>query len=236
VSFDIDLEKEARFLGFEGVNNQSSPITPRIAVFESTLPAPEGKKVLLYVSEGARPIPLEDRVPGQASVEFVAQVCVNTQQNLKRYLEQIPKWPLRSLALACLLLSTSRSGSLRPGAMLSCSKSLGESHDTRLNTILLTRFAPLPYEQLKDEGPFNYLNVLAVTEDEAQVARLYSADHLMALLKYRGLDQVLRHKRSSVVARTGLLVESEQGSVNQSNASKAGMPTPHKDSSAISQL
>ena len=76
-----------------------------------------------------------------------------------------------------------------------------------LAAILLTPFNLIPDRILSAEVPFVYVNVLGITEDEAQLARALSADSLLACMRHKGLDQVTRDSRNSIFSKTEMELE-----------------------------
>lgn len=70
---------------------------------------------------------------------------------------------------------------------------------------LTTKFDGIPMVQLSSEGPFSYLNLIALCKDEVSLLERYSSDLLLALLRRKCHDQVNVFPRRSVTFASGFL-------------------------------
>ena len=223
-TYRLDLKKELEKLGAEQANlgdfEHVANSNIAVAAFDITSDPAAAERTLLYCSDGVRKLHSDARAEGQAGNEFITQVCVPAQKDLRTFITTLPEWPLKALHMAWVLLESSKSKTIRPGAGLSLGAAISGDPQSNLKTIFATRFPMLRYEQLCKEGPFYFINITAITDDEARVAKLYSAEHLTVLLRQRGMDQLIRPRRLSVVAKSGLLVENDSVASTSSNPTK----------------
>jgi hypothetical protein len=111
----------------------------------------------------------------------------------------------RVLTLGWILMQGSKTGCLRAGAGISAGTPLLQASRDRgepATTILVTPFSGSRSEQLAQDGPFYYLNLLAITEGEAKLAAEQSPEFLLTLLEYRKLDQRTKLDRPSITSRS----------------------------------
>jgi len=198
----LNLAKELGDLDMRSENLPSLEI--QVAVFEK--PSKSGERRLLYCSDGIRRLHSSLGANQHLGHEFIVQTVSDLNMSAPG-IESVPVWPTRLITLAWLLLESSKSKSVRLGAGLSLGTPLVGSQDPSLKSIFTTRYSAIGFEQLCAEGRFNYLNLIAINDDESEIARNYGAEHLLALLKYRKIDQEIRLKRPSVVAKSSLLVD-----------------------------
>ena len=216
-TLSLDLLFELKELGYDTAQMaQESSLghgAVKIGVFLNT-DSDNGETVLSYVSDGLRHIGIQKGKGKGKGTEFVVQLAVRsttTSTGLPLTSADVPCWPLRLFTLGWILLQSSKNGAAKPGAGLSSGGSLVTGFDSDLGTAFTTSLSRLRTEQLSPEGPFTYLNLVGITEDEAAVASRYSALFLTNILNYKKLDQITRPTRSSIVAKTGLLETPESG-------------------------
>ncbi|MCB0311312.1 MAG: suppressor of fused domain protein, partial [Bdellovibrionales bacterium] len=200
-SFEVHLPEELQKLDPEtaaesDLSTQQGQIA--VAIFDTKQTTRQGERVLLYCTDGIRKLHGQDGHKRIAGCEFVVQIAVTDESS------DFPVWPNRFLTLAWLLLESSKSKSIRPGTGLSLDVPLTDTPESPFRTIYTTRFAKLPSEQLCTDGPFYYLNITGIFEEEAEILRSSSADHLTALLEHRNADQIFREERASIATKSEL--------------------------------
>jgi len=208
LQFIIDLEQELQKLGYDTsslhdfINPNHKQITVR--VFDGSPSSDSRSSKLIYCTNGLRKLATSSSSKSGASqkkatgVEFVFQI---DQEKARSEHPDIPLWPARAITIAWILLQGSKSGSVKPGIGLSCEVPL-EENNSSLDTILLTEFSYLRSEFLSKHGPFSYINITGITKNEAALARDNSFEYLLALLQYKGLDQVSQPGRACLLAKT----------------------------------
>jgi len=212
-TFTIDLTRELPRLGYS--LSEKEPPHPsikegiRVAVFKRTSTKDrDGSFSLLFCSDGLRSIGLNKQTENACGSEVTFQlssISVNDPQSL---LEELSTWSKRAFVLAWILLIGKRSGKLTLGSGLSAGCSLLEGQkNSNLSAIFTTPFSFLPGEQLSKEGAFYYNNLVGITEDEAQLAKTHSLEHLYVLLKHKNLGDVTNPSRASILNRTELFVQ-----------------------------
>ncbi|RMG42927.1 MAG: hypothetical protein D6719_05025 [Candidatus Dadabacteria bacterium] len=202
-TFKVDLNNELRELGYGDINlSESSGINSEInlAVFQKPGSVSGSEENLLYVSDGVRLAAFNHSQRVTAGNEFVLQLPVTE-------LKQIPAvnpdtLAARMFTMAWILMQSSRSKTVAIGAGLSSETPIVPSCKSKINTVFVNDFYLLPAEQLSDTGTFKYLALIGITADEARIASQYSPRHLRAILKHRGLDQITRPLRSSIVKKS----------------------------------
>ncbi|MBX7138155.1 MAG: suppressor of fused domain protein [Oligoflexia bacterium] len=232
-SFEVDLQEQLALLGESVASHHSSdyPATPiRVAVFDGGSSEQE-QQVLLYVTDGMRRLYSGERKEHLPGNEFVFQLAMETKPDSLQHIKSIPKWPLKAFAMAWALLESSKSRTTRAGAGLHAPEALCGKSDERLKTVLVTRFSKMRTEQLSADGSFIYLNLTLIVDDEAQVAKLYSPEHLLTLLGHRKVDQITRLRRPSIVARSGIFVGNPED--NNARNAQSQQPTSTKSPSPL---
>ncbi|MBX7143815.1 MAG: suppressor of fused domain protein [Oligoflexia bacterium] len=213
----LDLIKELGGLGYE-----QEALTQSLAPADRTIPVGvfvrlESPQALIYVTDGLRRL-AADVAPGKVGSELVFQLGLAHTEGA---FSAIPDWPLRPLTLGWILIQSSRSKSLRPGAGLACGSPLIPQSDSELESVFTTQFAPVRNEQLSTCGEFTFANIVGITADETEAAGKYSAEYLLKLLEYKELDQHTKPWRSSIVSRSHFCPQSTSRAEGAQNASKA---------------
>lgn len=194
----LDLIKELGELGYD-----QETLTQSLAPADRTIPVGvfvrlESPQALIYATDGLRRL-AADSAPGKLGSELVFQLGLAYTDGA---FSVIPDWPLRPLTLGWILIQSSRSKSLKPGAGLACGSQLIPHSDSELESVFTTQFAPVRTEQLSTCGEFAFINIVGITADEATAAAKHSAEYLLKLLEYKELDQHTKPARSSIVARS----------------------------------
>lgn len=194
---ELDLLEQLTELGYDAEALQTGLADKDRRIPVGVFLRLEAPQALIYCTDGLR------RMAAQAGhiragTELVFQLGLSSHDDQAA----IPDWPLRPLSLGWVLMQSARSKSLGIGAGLSCDSSLIPDEDSELRCILATPFAAVKTEQLSSEGAFNYVNLIGICPDEAEVAASHSVDYLFKLLEYKELDQCTKPSRSSIVART----------------------------------
>jgi len=190
--------------------------------------APESKVALIYCTDGLRCSSLGSE-RSRAGCELVFQLEI-VGAEVARAEVSPPRWPARALTMGWVLLHHTPNKVLRSGFGFSCNVPLVPSTSTEsvqselsvavlrqehemvtvgvgprfhssINAIFTTEFAAVRGEQLASDQPFHYINIVGVNEEEAVLAESRSARHLTMLLKHRGLDQLTKLSRPSLVGR-----------------------------------
>jgi hypothetical protein len=123
----------------------------------------------------------------------------------------------RPLVVGWMLLQSARSNTIKVGSGLAVDVPLfpedlvggtkkglrrGTSARVPMKMILAAPFAKVRSEQLSEDGPFSYINIVAITEDESEFASRAKSETLLALLEHRRLTQISSPARSSLLFRT----------------------------------
>lgn len=202
--FTVDAAEQLQTLGYD-VSALPKDAESRFQVSVFQCESPDRKSsFLLYCSDGLRKLGLKNANGKGYGTELVFQLPIKgrIEEGSERSGEGIPMWPARPLTMAWILLHGAKSKTLRPGVRHTEGVSLVPGFDTDLRSILVGVFHRVREEQLSKEGPFFYMNVMGITDDEAALAEEYGANHLFALLEQRGLGQHTKPTRSSVLARS----------------------------------
>lgn len=213
--YTVDLAAELKSLGYEINDSEKASLTPQsftVTVFSSPDPDKSGSQLLTYVTDGLRSIGINKGTDDARGGEFVVQTIIEpqTSMGLKSVVtidvETLPRWPVKIITAGWILLRSSKTGRVKPGAGLAIgAEALFEGNDSALSTVFATKFLKIAGEQLSPEGAFEYISLIAISDDEAEVASLHTPHLLLTLLEYKKLNQVTKPSRSSLVAKTGLL-------------------------------
>ncbi len=213
--FSIDLAAELVKLGYEISETEKKALTPSsfsVAVFSSKDSEKSGAIILTYVTDGLRAIGIEKNSSEALGSEFVVQTVLEPKDSMGRKgvvsveAGTLPIWPVRMMTAGWILLKASKSGRVKPGAGLAVGRdSLFANEASSLTTVLTAKFPKIAGEQLSPEGAFEYISLIAISSDEAEVASKHSPHLLLTLLDYKKLQQITKPGRSSLVAKTGFL-------------------------------
>ncbi len=139
----------------------------------------------------------------KAGTEIVFQLPFDRQSTPP---EDLPALVAEALVMGWILMHGTKSRALKIGTGLSSRYPLGGDPSSQLNSVIVTTLTAIKSENLADDGPFYYMNIVGVTADEASFIKEHRKNHLIAALESRGLDQITQPKRSSVFARTEIEV------------------------------
>lgn len=206
----VDLQRELKQLGWEIHERDATKNPFSITVFCTQDNENPGKALLTYVSDGLRTIGIEKN-SDECGNECVIQALLEAPQafgqqgTLTIDTSSLPAWPIRLFTAAWVLLHSAKGGRVKPGAGLHVGGSALFDDPSHPSTIFTTRCKKLGGEQLCENGSYEYLNLIAVTEDEAQVAAVHGAELLLTLLEHKKLADITKPHRSSIVSKTSLL-------------------------------
>jgi nucleoid DNA-binding protein len=118
--------------------------------------------------------------------------------------EEIIEMARRPLSLGWLLAAGAEEDSLKVGTCLECSSKIFPKSSGDLTAVIC--LAPMLAQNLHttSDRQFRFLQLLGITGDEAQVCERIGFNHLSALLEYRGVHQITKPNRSSMISRTHL--------------------------------
>lgn len=198
----INLQSELRSLGYDlGSRDMNfSENLFRVGVFRSNNTNEECNSTLIFCTDGIRNLTNSSFQQQKSGTELIVQM--KEDEIPPEHQGQLPSWPLRVITLGWLLLNGRESRSLREGLGLSCDIPLSDREETILKAIFTTRHNSFPTPQLSGEGPFQYINLVGISPDEMKIAEEFSPDHLLTLLRFRGLDQCTRLMRQSLLTKT----------------------------------
>lgn len=203
-SFTVDVAAElSRIPGVQTVELPKELAVLSISVFQSgNLPEKDdldnrqrGRCNYVFCTEGMRGLGIGPDPRRALRCELTMEIPVDNS-------EQIPDWPKRAFALAALIVAQQLLG--KDCAWLGTPVALAEATSTRLEAILLQRYAAVGVEQLSPEGEFSYVNIIGITKDELELADTEGLSHLLALLRRKGLEQITKLDRNSVIAKTAV--------------------------------
>lgn len=213
-TFTVNIRDELFKLGYEAPalidRTEHGRDQIRLAVYVSDGREPGEGSSLVYCTDGLRETAYKHGHSTGCEIVFQLPVSSSEVEKLRAAEMEVPRWAARPICMGWLLLSTSSAKQLTIGSGLSCGHPICDSAHTELNTVFVTHFGRLSAVQQTETGAFTYQNVIGITDDEARVAKLYSPEHLITLLRYKKLDQLTKRKRSSIVARTNLLSDKDQ--------------------------
>jgi Suppressor of fused protein (SUFU) len=233
--FPLKIEKELEALGYELPKDlkHSSSLNIKVAIFENKI----GSQIqLIYCTDGLRNLGLSIKPKKDFAYsygnELVMQIAndasfqESAKDNSIRHDDLLlPNWPKQILALCWLLMNGSSTKTLKIGAGISHGSSLsGNSLLSKLTTIFVTKYSKSCSEILSHEGPFYYLNITGITDDESQFAENYGTKRLISILKHKKLDQVFKIGRSSVLNKTSFIenhVKPLENNVPQTRSEKS---------------
>ena len=207
---NINIYKEIKALGFDldrsyfGDNIEQESI--QVAIFANKN---SNQQQLIYCSEGLRNLTVDNN----SGNEFVFQVAYDADfrdsaKNSPDKLDDIllPTWPKTVLLMGWIMLQNSKSKSVKIGTSLSFNTKLcDELEQSKLTAVLSTPYALSRHEQLSNEKPFTYVNLLGITHDEYRLAENHSPDVLYALLKSKRSEQVTKLCRPNLLTKTTFL-------------------------------
>lgn len=195
-ALEVDVAKE--LLKIPGISVPELPAELQnitINVFAAT--QQDSRRTFIFCSEGVRGLAIGHDPRRVLRCELTMEVAAEGEVPSGM---EFPLWPRRAFALAAVLIAQQLLG--KDCAWLGGSIPLAADQQTNLAAVLLQRFSPISHEQLCVEGEFSYVNILGITADELALGETEGLSHLLALLKRKGLEQMTRLSRSSVIART----------------------------------
>lgn len=194
--FVVSIPHQLSSLGFDGeaIEKETSDHERSVAVAVFEGPSTSERKVYIYCTEGLRKLGYRSSPEGEkVGAELTVQVEDTNETG-----PELPRWPLRAIALGWALLRSSRGCFLRPGSGMSAELPLLLERP-HFRTILSAPFEHLSYRQLCGEGAFWFVNITIVRDDEARFAEIHTPERLLALLRSRGYDQLSRPTRRSIL-------------------------------------
>ncbi len=163
---------------------------------------------LVFVSHGLRSLAVALGTKLGFGTECVLQVAVNDtlREEIKRgEIDSLStsRWAASIFSLAWTLMRGSSSGCLRSGVGISCEDvplhvQAGKSSGPRM--VLATDFRLLPGAHCVQDGLFQYMSLIGITDGEVRFAQKYSSSQLISLLKRKNLDQVTHLGRTCVTS------------------------------------
>jgi hypothetical protein len=219
--FSINICKELKNLGFDldlsyfkdGMELENI----QVAVYANKNAK---QQQLIYCTDGLRNLGMQ---AGHVGNEFVFQVAYDSDfrdsaKNSASKLDDIllPSWPKAVLLMGWIMLLNSKTKSVSEGAALSLKTSLcTDITQSRLSAVICTNYSLAKVELLSNEGPFNLINLLGITNEEYKLSENYAADILITLLKEKRLDQVTKLCRPNLLTKTSFLDMTDSGRENQ---------------------
>ncbi len=200
----VDLPKQLEALGYDvAAFPKDIERAVSCAVFQ-TFDSREKVHYLVYCTDGLRKVGLNAKKSKGFGNEIVFQLPIGSvlDPTKPRDLSAIPLWPHRALTMAWILMQSSPSRTVRAGLKMTEGVPLVPDSDSELSSIFTTHFAAVREEQLSTEGPFFYVNVVGITQEEHQLAESNGSDFLRTILEYKKLLQFTKPLRSSVVSRS----------------------------------
>ena len=186
--FSIDIREEMRQLGYELPKGISPSI--RTAIFEVK---DNNKPCMLCCTDNLRNTSFNGSKP--AGIEFTFQInCINNLDAIDL--------AARTFSLGWVLLNSTKSGTLKPGIGLNCQTPLTGLKSCKLNSIFTTQFSKIRHPANSLNGVFSYINLIWLTEAEADLLSKTSPDHLLTILKYKNLDQITTPNRSCILRKS----------------------------------
>jgi len=225
---EIDVAKELADLGYDAslLPTDAAPKIPvahfivdtESAITRTATTGTDGKGTHLFCTNGLRFLGTSTSSQN-AEMQFGNEIVFQTTSRARDGLladsadaSQILQTAMRPLTVAWMLLQSSRSKTIKPGAGLtvdvplfpqarnaSSSKSGGRGD---INMIFAVPFHLIRGEQFTTLGAFSYVNIMGITEDEGALATSYSGDYLTTLLDHKNLTRGTPLSRPSILART----------------------------------
>jgi nucleoid DNA-binding protein len=200
----VNISKELEGLGYDATelpNDVEHKIN--IAIYQN-YDAREKTHYLLYCSDGLRKQGLKAKRGRGYGTEIVLQLPIGAalDRHNPRDISAIPLWPMRPLTMGWILIQSSPSRTLRAGHKMTEGIPLVSDSDSELCAIFTTLFSQVRDEQLSVEGPFFFVNIVGITQDECLLAEKNGSEQLRTILDYKKLLQYTKPLRSSVIARS----------------------------------
>lgn len=204
---EVDLRAQLETLGYaaDSFEQRCAARNPslEVSVFCSAGDPMGERCTFLYCTDGLRQHGI---ALGKRGNELCLQLDVLRTTSDAREALSPPIWPMRALVMGWILAQHSPRGGVALGAGLSCGIPLPlrplEDGNPALSGILATELQMLRAPQLSTDGPFVFMNLVLITDAEAELAEQSSPLHLAALLRHRGLDQVTKPFRRCLAAKT----------------------------------
>ncbi len=131
---------------------------------------------LIFVSDGLR---TQSGNAEQGGIEFFLELPSSTCNGA------VPDWPLQVLSLAWLILSGSKSKNLRNGTVFHNETPLAGEGKNALRTFLCEHDQEA-VQQLSPQGPFNFLRLHPIGDEDAKLLEFFSGKQMLSVLKLRG--------------------------------------------------
>lgn len=160
----------------------------RIALFQREHPGKKGEFVLTYVTDGFRHITPSENNPARR-LELIFQLLSPNPD------AETPVWPVE------LITELAKVWDQRTKC-IDLKHAIAHGSDIELDSLLVIPNMLMPYEFLTNNGSFRFKTLTGITNDEADFARQYSPLLLQSVLERRGLAQVTKTTRGSVLRRS----------------------------------
>ncbi len=108
----------------------------------------------------------------------------------------------RPLSLAWLLAAGSEDDSLKIGTCLECSSKVFPKSSGDITAVLCQPPMICQHVHMTSDRQFRFLQLVGVTGDEAQICERVGYGHLASILEYRGVHEVTKPSRTSIISRT----------------------------------
>lgn len=208
-TFRVNLPRELGALGLDSnAALKELPDTAQsfsISVFEVLSERGSDSRRLIYVSDRLRLFTPQrhadtlDQPTPSLPTELVVELEVREKDfQLHR---TPPRTPLRTFVLGWILLQSSPNRALRNLSGLTLGQPL-DGENSKLTAILVAPWDRISQPQSSFDADFRYRSLVGVTTDEYISAERHSALTILELLRRKGLHQVTKYSRSSIVARS----------------------------------
>ena len=195
--YDLQLDAALQPMAFAPAAISERALKPRIAAF-----AQQEADVtrFTFVTDGMR---LLGNCKSGLGTEFI----FSFEQRLGDWsfqVDDILEMARRPLSLAWLLAAGADEESLRVGTCLECSTKIFPKTAGDITAVICATPMLAQHLHLTEDRQFRFLQLVGITGDEAQVCERIGHGHLSALLEFRGVHQITKPNRSSIISRTHL--------------------------------
>ncbi len=219
-TFSIDLASELRELGF-AIDELPPDLVGSVNIAEFIDAGEKNSSNRIYCTNGARHFGLRAAEGRGYGNEFIVQLPAHSTEGVLDDLFTATMSPVRLLVGAWLLMLSAKSRTANRGAGISLDLPLFKESDSDLRTVMALPFQRMRSEQLSREGPFYFMNIIGITDDEAEFAAQNSPEILLTLLRRRSLDTVTTPWRPGILARTKIGREREASHDNGKSSSSS---------------
>jgi hypothetical protein len=133
----------------------------------------------------------------------------------------------RIFTVAWIFLQGAKSRTLEDGDIISLGTPLFPDSDSDLSALLVTHTKRVPLLQKAHNGQFFYMTLVPVTLLEKEFANVFTPKTLQAALKVRGIDQICKPYRRSILAKSSFesLGHTEEQEVSSDTNEQEERPT-----------